>query len=97
MSFETVLEQAQNADVWVGPAQFTSYEEMLKSNPNYQYFKAFQNKKIYSFSSKKGVTGGVIYYEEASSRPDLVLKDLVKILHPDLIPNHQLYFFEALK
>uniref|UniRef100_UPI00404B8A10 ABC transporter substrate-binding protein n=1 Tax=Flavobacterium sp. TaxID=239 RepID=UPI00404B8A10 len=96
LSFETVLEQAQNADFWIGPGQFTSYQAMLDSNPNYAYFKAFQDRKVYSFSSKKGKTGGVIYYEEASSRPDLVLKDLIKILHPNLLPDYELYFFEPL-
>jgi iron complex transport system substrate-binding protein len=96
LSFETVLETAQNADFWIGPGQFTSYKAMLDSNPNYAYFKAFQDRKVYSFSSKKGKTGGVIYYEEASSRPDLVLKDLIKILHPNLLPDYELYFFEPL-
>jgi iron complex transport system substrate-binding protein len=95
-SFETVLEQAQNTEIWIGPGQFTSYNQMLKANPNYQYFKAFQNKNIYSFSAKKGATGGVIYYEEAFSKPDLILKDLIKILHPQLLPTYKLYFFEAL-
>jgi iron complex transport system substrate-binding protein len=52
---------------------------------------------VYSYSAKKGKTGGVIYYELAPNRPDLVLQDLVKILHPELLPNHKLYFFEQLK
>ncbi|WP_396174324.1 ABC transporter substrate-binding protein [Flavobacterium sp.] len=96
LSFETVLEKAQNADFWIGPGQFSSFEELEKANPNYSYFKAVQTKKVYSFSSKKGKTGGVIYYELASSRPDLVLKDLIKILHPELLPEYDLYFFEQL-
>jgi len=97
LSFETVLEKAETADFWIGPGQFTSFEELQKANPNYSYFKAVQSKKVYSFSSKKGKTGGVIYYELASNRPDLVLKDLVKILHPELLPDYELYFFERLK
>jgi iron complex transport system substrate-binding protein len=97
LSFETVLEKAQNADFWIGPGQFTSFEELEKANPNYKHFKAVQNKNVYSFSSKKGKTGGVIYYELASNRPDLVLKDLIKILHPELVPKYELYFFEKLK
>lgn len=97
LSYESVLEKAQNADFWLGPAQFTSYQSLFESNANYQYFKPFSTKKIYTFSSKKGQTGGVIYYEEASARPDLVLKDLIKILHPSLLANHELYFFEPLK
>jgi iron complex transport system substrate-binding protein len=97
LSFETVLEKAEKADFWIGPGQFTSFEQIEKANPNYKHFKAVQNKKVYSFSSKKGKTGGVIYYELASSRPDLVLKDLIKILHPELVPEYELYFFEKLK
>ena len=97
LSYETVLETAQNADFWLGPAQFTTYEALLNSNANYQYFKPFVTQKIYTFSSKKGATGGIIYYEEASARPDLVLKDLIKILHPTLLQSHSLYFFESLK
>jgi iron complex transport system substrate-binding protein len=96
-SFETILETAIDADFWIGPGQFTSYDQLYESNQNYKYFKAVKDKKVYSFSSKKGPTEGVIYYEEASSRPDLVLKDLVKILHPELLPNEELYFFEPLQ
>lgn len=97
LSFETVLDKAQNAEYWIGPGQFTTFQEMLNSNPNYGFFEAFKNKKIYSYSSKKGKTGGVIYYELAYSRPDLVLKDLIKIMHPTLLPNYELFFFEKLK
>ena len=74
-----------------------SFEELENANPNYKHFKAVQNKNVYSFSSKKGKTGGVIYYELASNRPDLVLKDLIKILHPELMEEYELYFFEKLK
>jgi len=97
LSFETVLEIAQDADFWIGPGQFISFEQLEKANPNYKHFKAVQNKNVYSFSSKKGKTGGIIYYELASNRPDLVLKDLIKILHPELVPEYELYFFEKLK
>ena len=66
-------------------------------NKNYIHFTAVQRKNVYSFSTKKGKTGGIIYYEQAQNRPDLVLKDIVKILHPEALPNHQLVFFERLK
>ena len=62
----------------------------------YTQFEAFQNKKVYSFTTKKGATGGVLYYELAPNRPDIVLKDIIKILHPELLPDHELYFFSQL-
>lgn len=97
LSFESVLIKAQNADFWIGPGQFTSLKEMRAANPHYAQFKAFQTKNVYSYSTKKGKTGGLIYYELAPNRPDLVLKDMIKILHPEVLPNYKLYFFEKLQ
>ena len=97
LSFETVFEKAKSADVWITSGQFSSLKEMTNSNPHYTEFNAFKNKNVYSFSGKKGKTGGILYYELAPNRPDLVLKDLVKILHPELLPSYEPFFFEKLK
>ena len=95
-SFETVLERAQNADLWITSGQFSTLNQMLQANLHYSEFKAFKNKNVYSFAAKKGKTGGVLYYELAPNRPDIVLKDMVKILHPELLPNYKPFFFEKL-
>ena len=97
LAFETVLDKAENADYWIGPSQFTTFKEMTDANPHYARFKAFKAKNVYSYSSKKGAKGGLIYYELAPNRPDLVLKDLIAILHPELLPGYRTYFFEKLK
>lgn len=97
LSFEAVLTEAANADYWVGPAQFISYEEMKMASPHYTKFEAFQEKNIHTFSSEKGETGGVIFYELAPMRPDLVLKDLIFIFHPQLMPDYQTTFYKPLK
>jgi len=97
LSFETVLVKAKNADIWITSGQFSSLREMLAANPHYNQFKAFQNKNVYSFSGRKGKTGGIVYYELAPNRPDIVLKDIVKILHPELLKSYKPYFFEKLQ
>jgi iron complex transport system substrate-binding protein len=90
---EKVYLDCKNADFWIGPGQFESRTDLLAADTRYSEFKAFQENKIFSYSAKKGATGGVLFYELASNRPDLVLRDLVHIFHPDLLPNHKLYFF----
>lgn len=97
LSFETVLEKAKQADIWITSGQFATLAEMTNSNPHYSQFKAFTTKNIYSFSGKKGKTGGILYYELAPNRPDIVLKDLVKIMHPNLLIGYKPFFFEKLK
>jgi iron complex transport system substrate-binding protein len=97
LSFETVLDKALNADIWITSGQYGTLAEMEKANSHYSKFKAFQNKEVYTFCNKKGATGGVLYYELAPNRPDMVLKDIVKTLHPELLVGYEPFFFEKLK
>jgi iron complex transport system substrate-binding protein len=97
LNIESVLEKGQQADFWIGPGQFTTKAQLLEFNTVYGAFEAFKNDKVFSFTNKKGASGGVIYYELAPNRPDLVLKDIINILHPTLLKDYQPHFFEAIK
>lgn len=96
LSFEAVFSKAANAPFWIGPDSFTSLEQMEQANPHYAQFRSFRNKQVYSFAKRRGATGGLLYYELAPNRPDLVLEDYVAILHPDLLPEHRFHFFNKL-
>ena len=97
LSLESVLEKAEHAEIWIGPSYYTNLVQLKKAHAVYQHFDSFKNKKVYSFTNKVGETGGLIYFELAPNRPDIVLKDIIKILHPELLPNHKFYFFDQLK
>ncbi|MCL9807241.1 ABC transporter substrate-binding protein [Flavobacterium amniphilum] len=97
LPFEKVLEKAKNADIWIAAGTFRTLNDLAASNTHYSQFDAFGKKNVYTFESKLGATGGTIYYEMAPSRPDLVLKDYIKIFHPDLLPDYTLTFAEKLK
>jgi iron complex transport system substrate-binding protein len=97
LSFESVFDKGANAEFWIAPGYFTSKKQLLESNALYAKFKAFQEDQIYTPTTKKGKSGGVLYYELATTRPDLVLKDLIKITNPALLPNYELVFFEKMK
>ena len=97
LSFESVFDKGVNADFWIAPGYFSTKEQLLNSNQIYTKFKAFENGNIYTPSTKKGATGGVIYYELAPTRPDLVLKDIIKITNTDLLPDYKMTFFQKMK
>lgn len=97
LSFEQILEKGKSANYWITTGSFKSYAEMKNSNPHYSQFDAFTKKNVYSLESKIGATGGTIYYELAPSRPDLVLKDFIKIFHPETLPNYSFTFAEKIK
>jgi iron complex transport system substrate-binding protein len=97
LSFESVLEKAQEAEFWISVGQYTSYSQLFKESQHYKQFRAVQQKNVFSVSLAKGETGGVLYFEQGPQRPDLILKDLVSIFHPQLLPNYQRTFFKALE
>jgi iron complex transport system substrate-binding protein len=97
LSWESVLQKAELADFWVAPAQFTAYKDMKDASLHYPQFKPFKERRIYTFANTLGATGGLLYYELAPQRPDLVLKDLIHIFHPELLPEHQPFFFKPLE
>jgi iron complex transport system substrate-binding protein len=96
LSFEAVFEKAKDANLWLSPSYYSSLEQLKNANPLYGNFEAFKNKNIYTFANTKGETGGVLYYELGTTRPDLVLKDLIKICHPELLVDYTPHFFKPL-
>jgi iron complex transport system substrate-binding protein len=96
LSIESVLNDGKNADFWISPSQFTSYSELENDTWHYKQFKAYSSKNIYTYALSKGETGGLLFFELGPNRPDLILKDLIHIFHPKVLPDHTPVFFKPL-
>ncbi len=94
LNIENVFLKGKDAEIWVSPSFHTSLSNLKEANAVYSEFKAFQSNAVYSYMNTKGETGGVIYFELSPTRPDLVLKDIIKIAHPELLPDYNFTFFE---
>ncbi len=97
LSWENVLQKGKNAEYWIAPSQFTSYEDLGNASDHYKQFDAFKNRNIFTYAYTKGESGGLLYYELAPQRPDLVLQDLIHIFHPNLLPDYSPHFFKPLE
>lgn len=96
LSFESVYDKAGNADYWVGVATYESLEEIRQADQRYTEFRAFREGNVYNYTAQLRPEGGNPYFEKGYARPDIILNDLAKIFHPDLMQEHQLYFYEKL-
>lgn len=97
LNFENVLETGQSATLWIGAGNARSLNGLQNENAKYNLFEAFKNKNVYSSSLKTGKKGGSVYYELGPMRPDLILKDFIKIAHPEFLTDYELYFFKKLE
>ncbi|MEL6438186.1 MAG: ABC transporter substrate-binding protein [Cyanobacteria bacterium J06621_8] len=96
-SFENIFERAATADYWINVNQsWQNLKDIVKEDSRYSDFQAMQKGNVYNNNARLNENGGNDYWEGGISNPDLILADLIKIFHPELLPNHQLFFYQKL-
>ena len=90
---ESVLAKAGTAPAWLASTTWTTKAGALAEEPRFAEFAAFQSGNVWNAAKDVTAEGGNNYYELGVARPDLVLGDLVAILHPDLMPGHDFAFY----
>ena len=99
LDFESVYAVAADADFWLNPDNsfWFSIEDVIASDPRYADFECLESGQMFNNNANVNENGGNAYYEEGAAHPEMVLKDLVRILHPHLLPDHELVFFRQIK
>ena len=97
LNFEQVYSQASKADFWMNVADFSSLHQLQNAYKNHDWFGAYKNQRVYSFSQRMNAKGANDYFETGTVRADWVLRDLTHIFHPEILPNHKLIFYRKLK
>ncbi len=97
LSFEAVYEAANQADFWIGLSSINSLKELKDKDHRYEKFKAFQEGKVYGYNKRVRDEGGNDFLESGYMRPDLILADLIKIIHPELLESHQLFYYKQIE
>ena len=97
LSFEVVLEKQSGSKIWFGPAHCQSLKEMKDLDERYTLFQAYKDGQVYSVTKRTNDKGANDYYESGVIQPDLLLKDVAKVLHPELFPDYELYFYQKLE
>lgn len=88
---------AQRADVWLNTNAVKTAAELLTENANFAKTRAFENGRIYNNNLRETALGGSDFWENGVVNPDLVLADLISILHPELMPEHRLYYYRKIE
>ena len=97
LNLEMVFNKAGNADFWINSGSANSLKEISSTDSRLTLFKAFQFKKIYNNNSKCNLSGGNDYWESGIVNPQIILKDIVKIFHPQAFPNYKIYYYKKLE
>lgn len=95
LAFETVLDRAIHADLWLikyNQSKDMTYGDLRSEYAPYENFDAFKNCRVYACN-----TGLVPYYEEFPLHPDYLLKDLIWVFHPELLPDYTPRYYHKMR
>jgi iron complex transport system substrate-binding protein len=84
------------ADYWLnfGESSLKNIDERLL------FFKSVQKQQVYHFLKRSKNSEGVgisDFFESAVAHPDIVLADVISVLHPQLLPNYQTIYIDKCK
>ena len=91
LSLETVMGNFLSSDIWVG-VDAKTFEALASQDERLMLFKPAKTKKVYHYLNRTTTTGGNDFWESAMLRPDILLKDFIRIAHPELLPDWELYY-----
>lgn len=97
LDFETVYARGGQAPIWLATQDWATRADALATDPRYGELAAMQEGRTWTANRAIGPGGGNDFYERGVTRPDLVLADLVAILHPELVPDHEFTFYRELR
>ncbi|MDF1672388.1 MAG: ABC transporter substrate-binding protein [Vicingaceae bacterium] len=95
-SKEVVYDEAFDAMFWLNQNSYTSISAIIEHDDRLKNFKSIKKGSIYNNDKRINVFSGNDYWESATVYPQRVLKDLIKIFHPDLI-EHKLYYYRKME
>ncbi|TRX62761.1 ABC transporter substrate-binding protein [Fulvivirga sp. M361] len=98
ISFEHAFIKGQQADFWLGPGHLVEkLETLIAEDERYLDFKSVKQSGVYNNNRWLSEEGHNHYWEEGMVEPHILLADLVRIFHPDVLRDHQLKYFQPIQ
>lgn len=94
---ESIFAKASDATVWLNTGTANSKNDIVKVDERFKQFRPFQQSAIYNNNLRMNKFGGIDYWETGLVEPNIILKDMIKIFHPDLLPEHKLVYYKIIE
>jgi iron complex transport system substrate-binding protein len=94
---ENVYLKAMTADFWLNTSSVNTLKEITAIDNRLGNLPSFRKGNVYNNNNRITPKGGNDYWESGSINPQIILKDIASILHPELFPDYKLYYYRKIK
>ncbi len=95
-SKEVILDEAFETEFWLNLNSYSTIDAVVAYDDKFKNFAALKNNKLFNNNKRLNVKGGNDYWESGVVNPNIVLKDLIEIFHPEIL-DHELYYYSKLE
>ena len=92
IDLEEAYTLASQADFWLNTDRMESLSTLAAKCPKFKDTRALSNGYVYNNTRRANSAGGNDFYESAVVNPDILLRDLAAIFHPELSSDTLVYY-----
>ena len=96
MNIESVFELGHNCDIWINPGTAQSINDILSCDERLMKYSSYKQRNVFNNNNRINEFGGNDYWESGIVNPDIVLKDLISIFHPEILDDYNLFYYKKL-
>jgi iron complex transport system substrate-binding protein len=94
---ENVWLKAMKAEYWLNISTVSTREEILTVDGRLGDLPSFKSGNLYNNNNRVSENGGIDYWESGTMNPQIILRDIAAILHPQLFPGYKYYYYRKVK
>jgi iron complex transport system substrate-binding protein len=87
----------QSAEVWLNTNHYNTLAELVADNPRFALTPPVRTGRVFNNNARTTHAGGSDFWESGVVRPDMVLADLMKILHPEVAADSTYHYYKRLE
>jgi iron complex transport system substrate-binding protein len=97
VGLENVFIKALSADYWLNTGAADTRDQIISIDSRLAELPCFKNSNLFNNNKRVSANGGNDYWEGGTLCPHIILNDIATILHPDLFPLRDLYYYKQVK
>jgi len=97
LDLEAIYARAASADLWINCGAAGTLAEISEADSRLNRFQPFHTGRVYNNNARINAAGGNDFWESGVMAPHLILADMISIFHPEVLPSHELVYYQRLE
>jgi len=97
LGIENVFVKALKAEFWLNTGDAPDMKTIISIDKRLAYLNPVIKGNVYNNNKRVSEGGGNDYWESGALYPQKILKDIASILHPELFPDHEWFYYKKIE